>query len=377
MKTSRNDEEEFFRETTAKFLTEFVPPARLRTLRDDLVGFDRDYWRKGAELGWTALLVSEAAGGGSITGNGLADLTLVAHEFGTHAAPGPLVSSAIVAGALSGAGGHEDALGSILAGTAIASWGVAEGLPFAEFGRLGVTIDSDGDNIVINGTKRAVESGGVADYVLVTGRAGAGVSQALVPVNTPGVAVTAMHSVDLTRRFSAVAFDNVRMSSSALVGEAGAAAAAFERQLNQALVLSTAESVGAMQQAFDITVEWAFDRYSFGRPLASYQALKHRYADMKAWLEASHAIVDEAALAVGSGAVHGGELASAAKSFAGQYGSELLQDCVQLHGGLGVTYEHDIHLFLRRHTLNRSLFGTPAQHNVRLGAIARDNEAAA
>ncbi len=127
-----------------------------------------------------------------------------------------------------------------------------------------------------------------------------------------------------------------------------------------------AESVGAMQTAFDMTVEWAFDRYSFGRPLASYQELKHRFADMKTWLEASHAISDAAAAAVAAGSPDAAELVSAAKAFIGQYGSELMQDCVQMHGGIGVTFEHDLHLYLRRHTVDRSALRharrSPAPH---------------
>ena len=124
-----------------------------------------------------------------------------------------------------------------------------------------------------------------------------------------------------------------------------------------------------MQAAFDMTVEWAFDRYSFGRPLASYQALKHRFADMKTWLEASHAISDDAAAAVAAGA--------AGRRRAGQRGEGLhrrarrraVQECVQLHGGIGVTFEHDLHLFLRRHTVDRALFGTPAEHRRRLADL--------
>jgi alkylation response protein AidB-like acyl-CoA dehydrogenase len=121
-----------------------------------------------------------------------------------------------------------------------------------------------------------------------------------------------------------------------------------------------------METAFDMTVSWASDRYSFGRPLASYQALKHRFADMKAWLEASHAISDGAAASVQARAVDAAELVSVAKAYIGQYGVELLQDCVQLHGGIGVTFEHDLHLFLRRVTVNRALFGTPADHRQRI-----------
>jgi alkylation response protein AidB-like acyl-CoA dehydrogenase len=135
-----------------------------------------------------------------------------------------------------------------------------------------------------------------------------------------------------------------------------------------------AESVGAMQTAFDMTVEWAFDRYSFGRPLASYQELKHRFADLKTWLEASHAIADASAVAVAAGAPDAGELASAAKAYIGHYGAELLQDCVQIHGGIGVTFEHDLHLFLRRVTLNRALLGTPAEHRRRIVDILEQRE---
>ena len=127
-----------------------------------------------------------------------------------------------------------------------------------------------------------------------------------------------------------------------------------------------AESVGAMQRSFDLTVEWAFDRYTFGRPLSSYQALKHRYADMKSWLEGSHALADAATDAIQDRTPDAGELASAAKAFIGDYGVELVQDCVQLHGGIGVTYEHDLHLFLRRVTLDRALLGTPSEHRLRV-----------
>ncbi len=144
-----------------------------------------------------------------------------------------------------------------------------------------------------------------------------------------------------------------------------------------ALVVLNAEAVGAMQTAFDMTVEWAFDRYSFGRPLASYQALKHRFADMASWLEAGHAISDEAAAAVAAGTPDAAELASVAKAFIGEYGTELLQECVQLHGGIGVTFEHDLHLFVRRQIVNRTQHGTPAEHRQRIADLFEAREDAA
>jgi alkylation response protein AidB-like acyl-CoA dehydrogenase len=110
--------------------------------------------------------------------------------------------------------------------------------------------------------------------------------------------------------------------------------------------------------------------------LASYQALKHRFAHMATWLQASHAISDEAARAVAEGRPDAGELVSAAKAYIGEYGVELLQDCVQLHGGIGVTYEHDLHLYLRRGTLARALFGTPDAHRRRVAAFVAQKEVA-
>ena len=378
MLLSLSPDQEFFRETTARFLGDRLPVAELRALRDDPAGFARGYWTEGAELGWTSLLVGEAHGGGSISGAGLVDLTLVAHEFGRCAAPGPLIPTNVVASALSAHGAHSDVIEGILAGTSITAWCHAEPPPHDGLGVVTLTVEPDGDAFVLDGAKRPVESADQADHLLVTGRTGAGLTQVLVPADAPGVSITPMHSIDLTRRFSVVRFDGVRVPADAVVGEVGGAAREVERQLTQAVVLACAETVGAMQTAFDMTVEWSFDRYSFGRPLASYQALKHRFADMASWLEGGHAISDAAAVEVAASDLpDASELASAAKAFVGDYGAELAQDCVQIHGGIGVTFEHDLHLFLRRFTVNRSLAGTPAVHRQLIASFIEAREEAA
>jgi alkylation response protein AidB-like acyl-CoA dehydrogenase len=366
-------DQELFRDTTAKLLSEQVPFEQLRLLRDDQAGFDDGYWLRGAELGWTSLLVSEHDGGGSIGDHGLVDLALVAYEFGRHAAPGPLLVANVAVATLSETEGHgfDHVISDVLLGKSIVTWCLGEPNPNDRLGAIGLDIRVDGDDLVLSGVKRPVESGGRADYLLVSGRTGAGLTQVLVPVGTPGVSITPMQSVDMTRRFSVVGFDEVRIPSSSVVGEVGSADAQVDRQLERAVAISNAETVGAMQAAFDMTVEWAFDRYSFGRPLASYQELKHRFADMKTWLEASHAISDAATDAVATGSSDAPELLSAAKAFIGEYGSELMQDCVQIHGGIGLTFDHDIHLFLRRHTLNRALYGTPGEHRQRIAELVQ------
>ncbi len=230
---------------------------------------------------------------------------------------------------------------------------------------------------MLDGLKRPVESAGRAGHLLVTGRTGTGLTQALVPADTPGVTIRPMRGVDLTRRFSEVEFEDVRVPAESAIGTPGDAADQVERQLQLALVIATSESVGAMQVAFDMTVEYASDRYSFGRPLASYQALKHRFADMKTSLEASHAISDAALVAVSTHSEDAAAMASAAAAYVGDRGNELLHECIQLHGGIGVTYEHDLHLYLRRQTLNRSLYGTPSEHRRRIAAIVLSREAVA
>jgi alkylation response protein AidB-like acyl-CoA dehydrogenase len=369
-----SSEQGLFQTTTARFLDEHAHPSELRRLREDEVGFRRDYWRRGVELGWTSLLVSEREGGLAISSSGLVDLTLVAHEFGRHAAPGPLCSTNVVAAALSAAGGDRDLIAGLLDGTSIATWCMSEGAPGDGLGDLRFSITVQGDELVLHGVKRPVESAKVASHFLVSGVTGDGLTQVIVPATADGISVTPMRGVDLTRRFSVVRFDGVRVPATSIVGRVGDAAAAVERQLQQALVILNAEAVGAMQRAFDMTVEWAFDRYSFGRPLASYQALKHRFAHMATWLQASHAISDEAARAVAEAAPEAGELASAAKAYIGEYGAELLQECVQLHGGIGVTFEHDLHLFLRRAVLNQGLYGTAAEHRQRLASLMTGRE---
>lgn len=378
MRWELTSDQEFFRETTARFLEDQVPVATLRGLRDDPVGSPPGYWRRGAELGWTTLLVGEELGGGSISGDGLVDLTLVAHEFGRHAAPGPLTTVNIVASALAAQGdAHAETVAGLLGGELVASWAFGEPAPRGRLGDVTLEVRTDGDHVVVDGVKRPVEAAGEAGAFLVTGRTGAGLTQVLVPADAPGVSVTPLVTVDLTRRCGAVRFDAVRLPASAVVGEVGGAADQVERQVQLASVLCAAEATGAMQTTFDMTVEWAFERYSFGRPLASYQALKHRFADMKMWLEASHAASDAAADAVSAGAPDAGARASAAKAYTGDQGAELAQDCVQLHGGIGVTFEHDLHLYLRRITLNRALYGTPADHRQRLAALLIAREEAA
>jgi len=370
MEVTLIEDQEFFRDTTRKFLEVECPIATVRSLRDSESGFDRGYWRQGAALGWISLLVGEELGGGSISGQGLVDLTLVAEEFGGHASPGPLVPANVVAAALARSGSDEhrrDLIPAIIAGELVPAWVV--GPPDGAATRSSVVASAHGDEFVLSGAESVVEAAAHADLLLVAAVLGDGLAQFLVSPDQPGVRITPLESLDLTKRYARVELDDARVSGSAAVGVPGGAFDDVERQRRVALVIQVSESVGAARAVFAVTLEWAFDRYSFGRPLASYQEIKHRFADMKLWLDTSDALASAAARAVQADAADADETVSVAAAYTGQYLPELIQDCQQLHGGLGVTYELDVHLYLRRVTVNRSMHGTPAQHRQRIVAL--------
>ena len=188
----------------------------------------------------------------------------------------------------------------------------------------------------------------------------------MIDAHLPGVVVTPVDTIDLVRRFSTIRFEGVKVDASMFIGDSDLTSSDIDRQLMIGVLLQCAETCGSMQKVLDFTLEYLSDRFLFGRALASYQALKHRCADWRMKLEACHSITTDASHALSTSASNAPELVSAAKSYVGSISTELIQDCVQLHGGIGVTWEHDIHLYLRRATLNRGMYGSPVEHRERI-----------
>ncbi len=373
MNLGLTEDQQFFQETTRKFLEQEAPLTTVRALADDADGFDRAWWARGAELGWASFLVPEDDGGGSLSGEGVVDLAIVAEEMGRLVSPGPLVPTNVVADAVARGGSaalRAEVLPGIVAGEIVAAWCIAG--PGGGWDEHGVAVGAVRDGasseggLVLDGVSTPVEYAAQADELLVTARTDGGLTQCLVPASAPGVHIEAIESVDLVRRFATVHLEGVQVSPDRIVGEIGGAGDAVERQLHLTVVLQCAETVGALDRVLEFTLEYLADRSSFGRPLASYQAIKHRIADMKMWIEGSHGVTELAVQAVQDDDPEAAEIVSAAASYLGDHASEILQECTQLHGGIGVTWEHDLHLYLRRVTLDRNLFGTPAQHRERI-----------
>ena len=365
-----SDDQELFRETTTRFIEARCPLPRVRELADTPIAHDPEVLRDAGELGWFALFVPEEYGGGSVSGSPLRDAVIVAEERGRFVQPGPFVASNVVAYAIARDGSREQQetyLAAMASAEVTASWAISDrsGIPVPG----AVTASATGDGYALSGTAGLVPEAAAAGVFLVSAADGDGVTQFLVPADTPGVTVVPLEGLDLTRRFADVRFDGVTVPASAVVGAAAGAVASVETQLDIAVALTLAESVGAMRRLVEITVEYAKARTAFGRPIGSFQALKHLLADASLAVELSTAGAWATGQAVADGRPTASEIASIAKAYTGDAGVEVALACLQAHGGIGFTWEHDLHFYLRRLTADRVLYGDPAWHRERICRI--------
>ena len=263
MRLGLTDEQEYFRENSGRLLEDRTPLSEVRDLYDSKEGFARPWWRQAAELGWTSLLVPESLGGGSLSGCPVSDATIVAEEMGRLVAPGPFLPVNIVAAAVAMEGSKEqiDALlPGLLGGASVASWAVFEPDCRYDSTDLCTSARVDGDTVVIDGRKAYVEAAASSEYFLVVARGDGGLTQVLVPTDTPGVRVLPGRSLDMTRRFGQVIFQSVRLPVSAVVGQVGEAGPRVTRLLHTAVALQCAELVGIADRVMEFTVEYGRDR---------------------------------------------------------------------------------------------------------------------
>jgi alkylation response protein AidB-like acyl-CoA dehydrogenase len=364
MELDLTDDQELLRSTAAKFIEDTCPLTTVRELADSATGLPPDYLPRAGELGWFAMLVPEELGGGSVSGEGIRDLATIAEERGRGLQPGPFTPMNVVADAIARWGTDAqkaDVLPAIVAGETIATWAVADPTGAWDPGRS-LRVVADGEGFVLSGQAGQVQDGALAEWLLVTAGGTDGISQFLVPSSTEGISVTPLRSHDITQRFSTVRLDDVVVGPEHLVGEEGRGADHVEHQLRLALVLSVAETVGAMDVLFEMTRQYAVDRIAFGRPIGSFQAVKHQLADMSLSLEAGKAISVTATRALQDDRDDAMEIARMAKAWVGDTGIDIAQGCFQVFGGIGYTWEHDSHLYLRRISMNSLLFGQPEFH---------------
>ena len=371
-----SSETQMVRDTALEFFRERSPVIELRKLRDsnDPDGFSRALWRTMAELGWTGFLVSEEHGG---TGFGVSGLAQVMEAAGRSLTASPLLSTALLGASLIDMAGSADQkdnhLPALVAGDRIFALALEETSRHAPT-RIATTATAGADGYTFNGQKCFVLDGHVADVLIVVARTSGGrddrqgISLFLIPSDTAGVTRTRTIMVD-SRNAALVKLDNVRVGRDAVLGPVGQGADILETVLDRARTCLAAEMLGSASEAFDRTVQYLKDRKQFGVAIGSFQALKHRAAQMFCEVEVTRSAVVAACSALDDNANDAAALSSLAKGKA----SDTLYLCgnegVQMHGGIGMTDEHEIGFFMKRARVAQATFGDAAFHRDRYAAL--------
>ena len=364
------DEQQAIKQTAHDFLASRFKSERIREIAASESGFDESGWQEMAELGWAGLALPEEWGG---QGLGIVDLAVLFEEMGYALAPSPLLSNTIAGLAIAAGGSDEQrerylprlASGELLATPALMDAGVP-----AEPGTFAMAAQEDGDGVLLDGEKTLVMDAASADLFLVATADG---RRHLVEKDAAGVTVIPEESIDLTRRLSSVRFEGVEVASqNTMPGEEADYYPVFHRLC----VALSAESTGIAQRTMEMSVEYAKDRKQFDRPIGSYQAVSHRCAQMLLETENSRSAVYGAAWAADAEPESLPLAASIAKAYASDAGWRVPDASIQVHGGIGFTWEHDLHFFLKRGKANAALAGDSKWHRERVAGLVLAGAAA-
>lgn len=360
------EDQELIRSTARQFLEERYGMETVRNLMMSDEGFDRAHFKEMADLGWTGLAIAEEHGG---AGLGPVELGVLLEEMGRLVTPGPFLASAVLATAVvtevGTAEDHARILPRLASGEIIATVGLFDSARGWALRPGKTRVVRDGDGWSLSGTKRAVLDAGLADLVLVTAADGDDVAVFGIDRNASGVTITAESVLDPTRRQATVDLDGVIVTDDDRIGIGDATPGLIRAHRLVTLALAS-EQVGGAQAAMDMAVDYAKTRYQFGRPIGSYQSIKHRCANMLMKVEHARSTAYYGARVAGNDE----ELAVAAP-LAGSVCSEaytwVAGENIQVHGGIGFTWEHDAHLYLKRAKTSSLLLGSPRHQRDLLG----------
>jgi len=369
-------EAQMVRETALEFFRERSPVTALRKLRDnnDPDGFSRALWQQMADLGWTGFLVPEEHGGSAF---GVIGLAQVMEAAGRTLAATPLLSTALLGASLLDLAGSEhqknEHLPALVAGERLFALALEETSRHAP-GRIGTTAKRQGDGWRLDGAKCFVLDGHVADVLIVAARTSGGRDDAvgvtlfLVPADAKGVSRTRTIMVD-SRNTALVRLDAVQLPADAVLGPVDGGAEVLDRVLDRARACLAAEMLGSASEAFERTVAYLKERKQFGVPIGSFQALKHRAAQMFCEVEVTRSAVAAALSALDEQGNDAAALASLAKAKAGDTLYLCGNEGVQMHGGIGMTDEHEIGFFMKRARVAQATFGDASFHRDRYAAL--------
>jgi alkylation response protein AidB-like acyl-CoA dehydrogenase len=355
-------DQQLLRVAARAFLDEHVTPAVVRALWDDPRGERDDLWKEMARLGWLGLALPEAHGGSAL---GMVETAIVLEEMGRVACPGSYLETVVAARALLEAGSPSQQ----------ARWlpAIADGALRGTVAFLDVELDwrpeataaraeAAPGGVRLSGTKQWVPWAHVADLLLVPAREPGGLSLFVVEAGAKGLSVSPVPAMDPGMRWSTVTLDRVEVGDDGRVGAPGAAAPILENLLRWGAVGASAGMLGAARRCLDLSVEYAKVREQFGQPIGSFQAIRHRCAEMLLEVENAHSATYYAAWAQDADAEDRALAASVAKAYVGDAARKVCGDAIQVHGGIGFTWEYDLHLYFKRAKTLEATWGDADYH---------------
>lgn len=353
------------RNLVREFLTEQAPVAHVRKMMEDPTGYDPGLYRRLLDLGITPF--PEQYGGGGL---GMVEQAIVLEEMGRIPYPGPYSASIVLAGTAIQHSGDDNAKSRFLPdlgrGSLVATLAFLEDAISWEPSAIELTIQRTGDSLTLNGTKRFVPFGQVADVILVAGRSGDDISLVAVPRDTAGLTVEPNVMLDMSSKTATLTFNNAQAPAANVIGSEGGAWPTLEATHRVAAVLASAEMLGAARKSLEMSVDYAKVRKQFGQYIGQFQAVKHKLAEMLELVENAHAAVYYAAWALDADAPDAALAASVAKSTVNHAARRVCGDAIQVHGGIGFTWEYDLHLYFKRAKHLEPLYGDTEYHRERV-----------
>ena len=355
------EEQEELRRQVRRFLEEKSPTTEVRRLMETDEGYDKAVWEQLAgQLGLTALIIPEEYGG---AGFGYVELTVVLEEMGAALLCAPFYSTvALATNALLLSGDEQakkDLLPGIASGETIATLAYTEDSGRWDIDGVQLAATNGPNGWTLNGSKMFVVDGNLASLIIVAARTPRGVSLFAVNGDADGLTRTRLTTMDMTRKQSRLEFAG---TSARLLGEDGAAEEVISKTLDRAAIALAAEQVGGAQKCLDMAVEYAKNRIQFGRPIGSFQAIKHKCADMLMEVESARSAAYYGGWALDDDSDEVPVVASLAKSYCSEAYFHAAAENIQIHGGIGFTWEHDAHLYFKRAKTSELLLGDPSYH---------------
>ena len=360
-----SEEQEMLRDAAKRFLADNCSTKYVRQMMADATAHDPAFWQKLVGQGWPGLLIPEQYGG---TNGTFLDMTVIVEEMGKALLPGPFFATALL-GAPAFIEGASDALKAeflpqIAAGKFIPTVAIAEAAGRFDAGGIELAAVKKGSGYMLTGEKFFVPDAHVADAIIVAARTGGsgenGITLLCVPAKEKGITVTQLKTVDMTRRMCHIKFDNVQADT--IIGAADSGWPVLRRVLDVATAALSTEIVGTAQKALDIAVEYAKTRVQFGKPIGAFQAVKHKCVDMMVAVENSRSLTYYAAWTVDERVPEAATAVPMAKAYASDMGKNVTSEAIQVHGGIGFTWEHDMHLYHRRALAGEANLGNAPIH---------------